>query len=341
MGAKGFASDNNSGIHPEVIKKITEVNKGHCIGYGDDEYTIELTGLLKKHFGNETEPYLALTGTGANTLVIKSLLHSYQSVVCTETAHINVDECGAPEHFTGSKIIALPSNQGKLMTSDIAPLLHVMGFEHHTQPKLISISNCTEMGTVYNTQEIKQLADFAHQHNMFLHIDGARIANAAAALNKNFKEITFDCGVDVISFGGTKNGLMMGEAIIFKNSELGASFKYIRKQGMQLYSKMRFIAAQFMAYFENNLWYHNASHANNMAQLLFNELSKISGIEFTMPVEANGLFLKLPHTVAEKLQESYFFYDWDYNNAEYRLMTSWDTTEEDIKGFIDKLKELL
>jgi threonine aldolase len=338
---RGFASDNNAGAHPEVLKELEKVNTDHSVGYGDDEYTRKAIDLLKKQFGAETDPYIVLTGTGANTLIIQTLLHSFQAVVCANTAHINVDECGAPELLTGSKLISIETNNGKIKPDDIEPLLHTVGFEHHVQPKLISITQPTELGTLYSIDEIKSLSAFAKKNDMYLHIDGARLANAAVALGESFKAITFDAGADVVSFGGTKNGLIMGEAVIFKDQSLGENFKYIRKQGMQLFSKMRYLSAQFIAYLNGDLWQSNALHANSMANKLREKIEEIDAISLTQNVESNALFATIPEQLIEPLQQEYFFYVWNPEINEVRWMTSWDTTMEDINGFVEKIKSLL
>ena len=272
---KGFASDNNSGVHPAIFKSMREVNTGHVVGYGDDQYTEKAIRVFKEKFGEETEVFFVFNGTGANVLGLSTVTQSFNSIICAETAHIQEDECGAPEKFTGCKLLPVEPVNGKITPGAIRHHLKGFDFEHHSQPRVISISQVTEMGTVYQPHEIKALADLAHQNNMLLHMDGARIANAAVALNLEFREFTKDCGVDILSFGGTKNGMMLGEAVLFFNPELTKLTKYIRKQSMQLYSKMRFVGAQFLAYFENDLWKETATHANKMARLLETEVIKI------------------------------------------------------------------
>lgn len=338
---KGFASDNNAGVHPAVMEHLNKVNIGHQVAYGDDEYSRKVLGKFKEVFGNDTETYFVYNGTAANTLGISALTNPYHAVVCAQTAHINVDECGAPEKFTGCKLLPIETSDGKIRVQDIEPFLHGIGFEHHVQPKVISITQATELGTVYTIDEIKALSDFAHSNNMFLHMDGARIANAAVSLNKSFREITTEAGVDVLSFGGTKNGLMYGEAIVFFNTDAANEFKYIRKQGMQLASKMRYIAAQFMAYFENDLWHQLASTANRMAKILSQKVNSIEGIKITQAVEANGVFAIVPPYIVSKLQEQFFFYVWNTENSEVRWMTSFDTTEDEINAFCEKLHKLM
>ncbi len=338
---KGFASDNNSGVHPAIFKAMQAANQGHVVGYGDDPYTQEAIKVFKDKFGQSTEVFFVFNGTGANVLSLSTVTQSFHSIICAETAHIQEDECGAPEKFTGCKLLPIEPVNGKITPDSILPHLKGFDFEHHSQPKVISISQVTEMGTVYQPQEIKALAKLAHKHNMFLHMDGARIANAAVALDMDFREFTVDCGVDILSFGGTKNGMMMGEAVLFFNPELTNYTKYIRKQSMQLYSKMRFVGAQFLAYFENNLWKETATHANKMAQLLKTEVEKIPEIQITQPVVANGVFAVVPRKIIVPLQQKFFFYIWDEIKSEVRWMTSFDTTEEEILEFVELIKKLL
>jgi len=267
-------------------------------------------------------------------LGLKSITGSHNAIICAETAHVNVDECGAPEKFTGCKLITVSTLDGKLRVEQIKPLLHGIGVEHHVQPAVISISQATEMGTVYTKKELKTLALFAHEHGMLLHVDGARLSNAAVSLETSLKEITADVGVDVLSFGGTKNGMMYGEAVVFFKPKLASEFKYIRKQGMQLSSKMRFISAQFEAMLSGNLWRRGPEHANRMARLLAGELAKLSQIKITQPVEANGVFAVIPKKYIPALQKKYFFYVWNEEISEVRLMASFDTSEDDVRDFV-------
>lgn len=338
---RSFASDNNAGIHPEVIEAISEVNQGHVIAYGDDRYTANAVKLFQKHFGRDTAVFFVFGGTGANVLSIQSVTKSYHAVICAETAHINVDECGAPETFTGCKLLSVPTPDGKLRPELIEHFLHGVGFEHHVQPRVVSVSQSTEMGTVYKKDELRALADFAHKNDMLLHVDGARIANAAVSLNSSLKSITRDAGVDVLSFGGTKNGMMYGEAVVFFDPSKAIDFKYIRKNGMQLPSKMRFISAQFSALLGGDLWQRSASHSNRMAKILASELEKIPQISLTQPVESNGVFAIIPKQYIESLQKKYFFYVWNEVTSEVRLMTSFDTTEEDITAFIAHVRKIV
>jgi len=338
---RGFASDNNSGVHPAIFKSMMNVNQGHERAYGEDPYTTKATAIFQDTFGADTEVFFVFNGTGANVLGLSTLTQSFNSIICADTAHIEVDECGAPEKSTGCKLLPVKSVNGKITPELIEPYLNGFDFEHHAQPKVISISQATELGTVYHPKEIRALADLAHSHKMFLHMDGARIANAAVTLNMGFKAITKDCGVDVLSFGGTKNGMMMGEAVLFFNPELTTYTKYFRKQNMQLFSKMRFISSQFLAYFEDDLWKENATQSNRMAQFLKEELASLPQIEITRPVEANGVFARVPKEIIEPLQEHFFFYVWDESKSEVRWMTSFDTTEIKILKFIMLIKTLL
>jgi len=338
---RGFASDNNSGVHPDVMEKITRVNKGHVVGYGDDAYTVKAIEMLKEQLGSEAEIYFVFTGTAANVLGLAGVTHSWNSIITAQTAHIEGDECGAPEKFTGCKILTVETPDGKLKPEYLTPHMHGFDFEHHSQPHVISISQSSEMGTVYTVEEINKLATFAHEHNMLLHMDGARLANAAVALQIPFKAFTTDAGVDILSFGGTKNGMMYGEAVCFLHPGMTEGFKYLRKQGMQLASKMRFIAAQYIAYLSNDLWKECAGHANTMALELEKRLSLIKGVRITQKVESNGIFVIMPGDVAETLRKEYFFYPWNEQISEYRLMTSWDTTYDDILRFTEILSDIM
>ena len=341
MSRRSFASDNNAGVHPEIIEAITNANDGHVLAYGNDAITARAMELFQKHFGSDVAVYFVFGGTGANVLGLKAITQSHHAIFCAETAHVHVDECGAPEKFTGCKLITIPTPDGKLRVEQIKPLLHGIGVEHHVQPRVIQISQVTEMGTVYTREELKTLADFAHDNGLLLHVDGARLANAAVALDATFKEITADVGVDVLSFGGTKNGMMYGEAVVFFDKTHAGDFKYIRKQGMHLPSKMRFISAQFEALLAGDLWRRGAAHANHMAQMLGSELAKVPKIKLTQPVESNGVFAIIPPEYIPALQEKYFFYVWDDAISEVRLMASFDTSEHDIHDFIEFVKQIV
>ena len=337
---RSFGSDNNSGVHPQIMEALIKANDNHALAYGDDPWTAQAVKDIKACFGEIAEPYFVFNGTGANVTAIRACCQTFHAVIAARTAHIAVDECGAPGFLSGAAVKEVDTPDGKLTPELIKPLLHGFGFEHHSQPKLVYISQCSELGTVYTLQEIKNLADFVHQYNMYLLMDGARIANACVALGKTLKEVTVDCGVDILSFGGTKNGCMMAESVIAFRPELAENIKYLRKQSTQLYSKMRYVSAQFSAYLQDDLLYKNAAHANEMARLLHRELLNL-GFEFTQSPNANILLLKMEPDLANKLLQKHFFYVWDENTHEIRLVTSWDTTEEDVSLFIKDLKQLL
>jgi threonine aldolase len=341
MPLSGFASDNYSGIHPAILEAIRDANAGHVPPYGSDIYTEKAVEAFKAQFGQNIDVYFVFNGTGANVLSLDSFLQPYQAAICAETAHIYVDECGAPERYTGCKLLPVKTPDGKLTPAFIEEQLGGLGDQHHVQAKVISISQTTELATLYKPQELKILTQFAHEYGLLVHMDGARLTNAAAALNVSLGEITTDVGIDVLSFGGTKCGMMCGEAVVFFDPSKARSFKYTRKQGMQLASKMRFIAAQFSALLANNLWLENATHANHMATLLGAALEKIPAVQLTQKVEANGVFAIIPPQIVERLRESYFFYTWNEKTSEVRLMTSFDTTKADIDGFIQCLQNLI
>jgi threonine aldolase len=337
--SRSFASDNNAGVHPEILAAISAVNVGHVVGYGADRYTQAAIEKFKQHFGESINVHFVFGGTAANVIGLQAITRPHNAVICMEMAHINTDECGAPEKFTGCKLLTVSGEDGKIRIDEIEGLLHGVGDQHHVQPKVISISQSTEMGTVYTPSEIRALADFAHRHQMLLHMDGARISNAAVSLGVSLRAITADVGVDVLSFGGTKNGMMYGEAIVFFNPALAADLKYIRKQGMQLASKMRFISAQFGALLSNDLWRRNAEHANQMAARLAQAIEKIPAIRITRKVDANGVFAIVPGECVLILLKEYFFYIWNEATSEVRWMTSFDTTEEDIEKFAELLRK--
>ena len=290
---RSFGSDNNSGIHPRMLQAIMDANHHHAVGYGDDDWTREAEKAVNQLLGKDgIEPYFVFNGTGANVIALQACTLPFHSIVCAATAHIAVDECGAPTKFTGCALKEIATPDGKLTPELVRPQLHGFGIEHHSQPKVIAISQTTEMGTAYTPHEIKSLADLAHQHNMYLFIDGTRMANACAFLNVSLKEMTVDCGVDIFTVGGTKNGLMMGEAVVPLRKELAQNMKYYRKQTAQLYSKMRFVSAQFIPYFNQGIWLENARKSNASAQKLAVEMQK-AGIELTQKVESNAVFFLL------------------------------------------------
>lgn len=338
---RSFASDNNSGVHPLVMQALINANDGHAVGYGDDEWTSKAVLKLKEIFGNEASSFFVFNGTGANSVALQAVTRPFNSILCAETAHINVDECGAPGRMTGCSIVTIPTEDGKLTPELIKPHLHNFGVCHHSQPKAVYISQVSELGTIYTVEEVKAISELLHSYNMYLHMDGARLANACAYLNCSMKEITVDAGVDILSFGGTKNGMMMGEAVISFRPEVTENLAYIRKQSAQLASKLRYMSAQFLPYLENNLWLENALHANKCALKLAEAMSKFDEIKFTQKIESNQLFFILPADVLAKLQEKYFFYVWNDARNEARLVTSWDTTDEDIDSFIATLDQIM
>ena len=341
MSHRGFASDNYAGVHPDVLAKLAEVNVGHVVSYGDDPVTGEAVDRFRELLGQQVEVFFVYNGTGANVTALQSVLRSWQNVICTETAHINWDEAGAPERILGSKLVDVETPDGKLTPTLIRENFIGRGDVHHVQPTAVSITQSTELGTLYTLDELRAIADTTHELGMYLHMDGARICNAAASLGVELRDTTGDVGVDVLSFGGTKNGLMGGEAVVIFRPELAEFTPFIRKQQMQLASKMRFISAQFLALFENDLWRHNASHANAMARRLRDAIEGVPGVAITQKVEANGVFATLPETAIPKLQEAYPFYVWDEAAHEVRWMCSWDTTESDIDSFARLISEVV
>jgi threonine aldolase len=337
---KAFASDNYSGVHPEIMEALKRVNVEHAGSYGNDEITLRTKKLFENYFGSGIEVLFAYNGTGANVIGLSILTKSFNSIICSDLAHINVDESTAPEKFTGCKLIDVPTIDGKIYPEQVEQKIIRVGDQHHPQVKVISISQSTEYGTVYSIEEIKALSDVAKKHNLYLHMDGSRISNAAVSLNKDFRSFTRDAGVDVLSFGGTKNGMMFGEAIVIFNPELAKDAYYLRKQGMQLHSKMRFISAQFEGLLSNDLWKRNATHSNAMAKRLEQGLRSVAGVTITQAVDANGVFAILPTGTTESLQQELYFYVWNEQTNEVRLMCSFDTTEEEVDRFVKKLREL-
>jgi len=330
---KGFASDNYAGAHPVVLATIAEANDGHTVAYGGDPWTARAEQLLRDHFGEQAVSYLVFNGSAANVLSLRALCRPWESVICAAQAHINVDECGAPEQLAGVKLQDVPTQDAKLTPEHVAPLLVRRGDEHVVQPRVVSITQSTELGTRYSPDELRALAGFVHERGLLLHVDGARLANAAAALDVPLRALTTDVGADVVSFGGTKNGLLLGEAVVFCDPVLGAGFKYLRKQTLQLASKGRFIAAQFVALLEGDLWLRNAAHANAMAARLAEALLEVPGVRLTQPVQANAIFAVLPRSATEQLQRDWPFYTWDEATGEVRLVCSWDTTGDEVDAF--------
>jgi len=338
---RSFASDNNSGIHPLILQAIIDANRDHAVGYGDDEWTGKTDAIFREIFGTDVQPYYVFNGTGSNVIALQALTNSFNSIICTNTAHIYSDECGAPAKATGTVLKPISTPTGKLTPELVEHELHGLGVQHHSQPKVISISQSSEMGTVYTVDEVKTLCDFAHSHNLFVHMDGSRLANACASLNVGLRELSRDCGIDILSLGGTKNGMMMGEAVIAFRPEWNENILFYRKQSAQLYSKMRFISAQYIAYFKDDLWLKNARHSNETAMYLSNGIKNLPNVRFTQKVEVNSLFLILPKDVIRKMLEKYFFYMWDEGNNEIRLVCSWDTTKEDVDAFVGCLEEIV
>ncbi len=330
---RGFGSDNHSGVHPEVIASMMAANLGHAHGYGEDPWTDEATATLRRHLGEDCDIAFVFNGTGANCVSFAATCRPWESVICASTAHINCDECAAPEHLAGVKLVAVETPDGKLTPDLVRPHLTNFGFEHAAQPRVISVSNVSELGTVYTPGELARLADLAHAHNMLLHVDGARIANAVASLGCTLRELTADAGVDVLSLGATKNGALGAEAVVLFGDARTDHLKYVRKQLGQLASKMRFSSAQFSAMFEGDLWIDSATHANAMARLLADG-ARAAGIELAQVPQANEVFAILPAEKIAPLQERFHFYIWDEPGNVVRWVTSWDTTQADVEALV-------
>ena len=337
---RSFASDNNSGVHPLIMDAIVKANTDHAIGYGDDPWTAAATTRIKEIFGENASPFFVFNGTGANSVALQAVTRPFNSICCAETAHIYVDECGAPGRMTGCALVPISTPDGKLTPELVKPHLHNFGFCHHSQPKAVYISQVSELGTVYTLEEVRALADLIHRYGMYLHMDGARLANACAYLGCTMKEITVDAGVDILSFGGTKNGMMMGEAVISFHPEITENLQYYRKQSAQLASKLRYLSCQFLPYLENNLWLENARKANESARRLAEAMRQYPQIHFTQKVESNQLFFTLPPEPLKKLQEKHFFYMWNEETNEARFVTSWDTTEDDIASMLQTMDDI-
>ena len=336
---RSFASDNNSGVHPLVMEAIAKANDNHAVGYGDDPWTAAATDKIRAVFGPSADPFFVFNGTGANSVALQAVTRPFNSILCATTAHIYVDECGAPARMTGCAVTPIPTPDGKLTPELIRPYLCNFGVCHHSQPKAVYISQVSELGTVYTIEEVRALADLLHAYHMYLHMDGARLANACAHLNCTMKQVTVDAGVDILSFGGTKNGMMMGESVISFRPEISENLAFYRKQSAQLASKLRYLSAQFIPYLTDNLWLENALRANISAEKLAVVLRQYPEIHFTQAVESNQLFFTIPEKPLKRLQEKYFFYMWNEANREARLVTSWDTSGEDIARFEQDLKE--
>ena len=317
---------------------LREANTGHAISYGDDRWTREATASVHRLFGRTSSVYFVYNGTGANVLGIQAAIAGYHGIICTDVSHVNTDECGAPERYTGAKLLPVPSIDGRLNSEQILRHLHARGVEHHSQPRVVSLTQSTELGTVYDSSLVREIARICHRNDLLLHMDGARISNAAVSLDADLGDITRRLGVDILSFGGTKNGLMFGEAVVFFGSDFADAFPYIRKQGMQLASKMRYVAAQFQALYGGDLWRRLASSANEKATMLARELSGLPEVEIVYPVQANAVFARLPrHTIA-RARDEVFFYVWDDDSCVVRLMCSYDTTESDVERLVGAIR---
>jgi threonine aldolase len=339
-----FASDNAAGAHPAVMQAVVDANVGHALAYGSDTWTARAHASLRQLFGAGAEPFLVWNGTGANVMALATMVRPGDCVVCSQWAHIAVDETGAPERSVGVKLLTLPSSDAKLQPGQLRELQHLRGVQHHAQPGVLSITQSTELGTVYTADEIAELCATAHEMGMYVHLDGARLANATAALGADanaLRSITVDAGVDVVSVGGTKAGLLGGEAVVYLRPELAERAKYVRKQVNQLPSKMRFVAAQFEAMLADDLWIRLADHANRMATMLYEQTRDIPGVQFDAPPAVNSVFPVLPPHVIEPLKQWCFFWDWDVSRHQVRWMTAWDTTERDVERFVAGVRHLL
>ena len=331
--ARGFASDNYAGVHPEVLAALALANGGHVGSYGADPYTAAAVEVVRRHFGEHAEVCFVFNGTGANVISLQAMTERWDAVICAESAHINVDECGAPEKIAGLKLLTVTTPDGKLTPALIDVHAHGFGDEHHAQPRVVSITQSTEVGTVYSPAEIAALCAHAHELGLRVHVDGARLANAAAALGLPFAAFTTDVGVDIVSFGGAKNGLMYGEAIVVLNPVAVRGMPFLRKAAMQLSSKMRFIGVQFECLLGGDLWLRSAQHANAMATRLAAAVADVPGLRISRGVQANAVFAVLPADVTARLQQRFPFYVWDEHTCEVRWMCAFDTTEADVDAF--------
>ncbi|MFD8207677.1 threonine aldolase family protein [Streptomyces sp. NPDC059695] len=338
---RGFASDNYAGAHPEVLAALALANEGHQVAYGEDQYTDHLQRIMHSHFGSSAEAFPVFNGTGANVTALQALTDRWGAVICAESAHINVDEGGAPERMGGLKLLTVPTPDGKLTPELIDRQAWGWEDEHRAMPQVVSITQNTELGTVYTVEEIRAIVEHAHAKGMKVHLDGARIANAAASLDVPMRAFTNAVGVDVISYGGTKNGMLFGEAVVVLNPDAVSHMKHLRKLSMQLASKMRFVSVQLEALLAKDLWLRNARHANAMARRLAAGVREVDGVEILYPVQANAVFARLPHEVSRRLQERFRFYFWDEAAGDVRWMCAFDTTEDDVDAFLQALKEEL
>lgn len=338
---RGFASDNYAGVHPEVMAALSAVNAGHQVAYGEDAVTARLTDLVREHFGEQAEVFPAFNGTGANVVALQAMTRPWEAVVCAESAHVNMDEGGAPEKVAGLKLWTVPTPDGKLTVPLLDTQAWGFGDVHRAQPAVVSVTQSTELGTLYSVDELASLVNHAHRLGMKVHLDGARIANAAASLGVPLRAVTTDIGVDALSFGGTKNGAMGAEAVIVLNPDAVPGVEYVRKSAMQLASKMRYISAQLVALLTDDLWLRNARHANSMAARLRQAVGGLPGVRVTREPQANAVFAVLPEQVTVRLQNRFRFYTWDPHTGEVRWMCSWDTTEADIDVFVAAIAEEL
>jgi threonine aldolase len=336
---RGFASDNNASVHPDIMAALAAANESHQPAYGADVHTARLRELVKGHFGERADVYPVFNGSGANVIGLQAMCDRWSAVVCPESAHINVDECGAPEKVAGLKLIPVSTPDGKLTPELLDRHAWGFGVEHHAQPKVVSITQSTELGTLYTPDEIAAIGELAHERGMLLHVDGARLANAAAALDLPPRVFTTDAGVDVLSFGGTKNGLMLGEAIVVLNPDAVRGVRYLRKAALQLASKMRYVSTQLVALLESDLWLRNAQHANAMAARLATAVAGVPGVEIVRPVQANAVFAILPREATERLKKLFRFNTWEERTGEVRWMCSFDTTEADVDAFAAAIAE--
>lgn len=335
-----FDSDNTSGVHPRIMDALNRANVGAACPYGDDPWTAEAVECFKSRFGDDIDVFFVPLGTGANVLGFNSMLRSWNAILCSDMAHTHTTESGAVEAVIGCKMIPIPSVHGKIMAEDIPPRLHTLGSQHQSQPRVVALTQATEVATLYTVEEIRAITDTAHRHGLFVHMDGARIANATAALGDNVRALTRDLGVDVLTFGGTKNGMMMGEAVVFFNRECARDFMTMRKQCLQLASKMRFFSAQFIEYFKDDLWLENARHANSMARLLADSVADLPHVTLAHPVEINGVFANMQPEHIAALQQDYAFHEVDPVAHTVRWMLSFNTSEEQVMTFVEAIKKL-
>lgn len=338
---RAFASDNYAGVHPDVLAAVAEANTGHAVSYGDDPWTARAHEVLRGHFGEDAQPWLVFNGTAANVLALGACCRTWEAVITPRTAHLEVDEASAPERMAGVKLLTVATEDGKLRPEHLDPLLTRVGDEHSAQPRMVSIANATELGTVYELHELRALTDAAHGHGLLVHVDGARLANAAVSLGASLGDITTAIGADAVSCGLTKNGAMGVEAVVFLNGLEPAGFPWIRKQHAQLASKMRFLSAQVVAMLEGDLWQRCAANANAMAVRLAEAVAGVPGVQVTQTTRANAVFALLPRDAAETLRARFPFYTWDENTGEVRWMTCWDTTPQDVDDFAAALREVM